>query len=431
MKHTKLAMLLALLVALCPGLTLAQVRSTELHPVSPLTVIHGATSPNQIPDEIAYRLYFMVLTNEAQEANVNALGLSSTDKASAIRILNEFRTQDTRVRESHAALAVRKQVNPAAFHQERADLVDTTRQQLREALSLEGMQTLDAAIQLNKSNITLKSTQEPTTTDPSVATPTRTAAVSGVPNFEPPPKCGAPRVTWSTTTAMTTSYNVTAATPGTNATMSANIDYDGVATPTVTWPPSCIPDLQDYPTPTYKPHVYNQVSATGSDGTWITGPPVVGGGEFNVGQVVTIVIVEINFYGYYSGGYGDGLDGFEGIDDGTDYPVIVETIIIVQLEIADTRSAFTGTKSGCVNVPNSPGIQACTLSQQNWCTAASSPPDLNIFAVVTDVPPVPPFFENYAACFRPGLSGPWHCGPAFSVAIFNQAPGLQICTKTP
>src|ERR1700723_1022999 len=102
MKHPRL--LFSLVVAMLfvfPSFS----RAKEVPQRPVLTVIDGAKHANQIPDVIAYRLYFFVLTNEAQDANVGMLNLDSTDRTELVRILNDFKTQDSRIRESHATLS--------------------------------------------------------------------------------------------------------------------------------------------------------------------------------------------------------------------------------------------------------------------------------------------------------------------------------------
>ena len=127
MKRSKTALLGTLILLVLPILTTAQTQ----RPKPSITVIDGATNRSQIPDTIAYRLYFLVLTNGSQEANMNALGLDAHDREAAVSILQDFRAQDARTRENHATLA-RQGRDTSTFLQERDTLVDDARNQLRE-----------------------------------------------------------------------------------------------------------------------------------------------------------------------------------------------------------------------------------------------------------------------------------------------------------
>jgi hypothetical protein len=419
MTHTR-SILLALAIL---GLVFsAAAQETSRRPV--VTVIDGAVNPHQIPDTTAYRLYFFVLTNEAQETNFGMLKLSAADKDAAIRILNDFKTQDNRLREQHEAQAASGHVNAATFQNERDALIDTTRSNLRETLSVEGMSALDTAIQLNKSHITITQTE---------AAPVENAASANV-SAAPPPiqpyPCPPPTITWTVSAAQTQTRSITVSSDQTTGTVSQNVVYDGTAGANIRWAPDCIP--QPYATPYYTPKVYNVQNTVGG---WSTGTPVTSGAEFNYGTVSTYIVVLKNSVDQdlveYNGNYGGELDGYESTYN-NETTVIVPWEVIIQFEIAYERTAFTGGRSGCVYSPIT-GETTCLVTTAPWCNPAGTPPDLNVIAVhaVTSPTPVPPFFENWAPCVRAGSGKTWSCSPAFSLPNFNQAPGLGFCTKTP
>ena len=433
MKRSKTALLGTLILLVLPILTTAQTQ----RPKPSITVIDGATNRSQIPDTIAYRLYFLVLTNGSQEANMNALGLDAHDREAAVSILKDFRAQDARTRESHATLA-RQGRDTSTFLQERDTLVDDARNQLREKLSLNGMRAIDNAAQENKSQIRIKTTTIESA--PTAVAPTSAIATihsDAVPSIRPLPTCPYPAITWVVSAAETNTYSISSVT-STDATAASNVVYDGTVTPTPHWGTACTPN-DNFSLPTYVPHIFNGLGPSSTTGTpgavWTSSPqPIAGGGEFSIGTVQTIRIAlsVLNADGgpISFAAFGDGIDGLEGDSNNDDVPLVIEEVALFQFEFAYTRSAFTGSTTGCHPVTGFVG-QLCVLSQQNWCTPQTSPPDNPILAVSTFInpPPIPPFFENVAACIRPSPGAVWSCTVSDSTGNYNAAPGLASCTK--
>jgi hypothetical protein len=412
----------ALLTLAILGFAFSTAAQQPQRPVA--TIIKGATNPNQIPDEIAYRLYFFVLSNEAQETNFNMLKLSPSDRRAAIRIVNDFRTEDNRTRESQNSIAVAGKADTNAFREDRAALVENTRNKLRESLSPQGMLELDKAVQLNKHQIRLSVAAEPAT-----LTPQTTKSAESVPAIQPLP-CGKPTITWYYTTAETDTYSIATNSTSSQTNVLSNMVYDGSASANIKWGPDCVPPVIE--TPVYTPKIYNAINTTGE---WVTGTVTTSGVPFNVGEVITYVIITPDLLQNQEGQY-DGYNNGELNGEETTYGedlTFDDFSIDVQFELAYERTAFSGTRTGCVYYPDT-GATLCTVSTVPWCNPAGTPPDLNVVAVngvETSPTPVPPFFENWAACWRGDVGGPWSCSPAFSLPNYNQAPGLGLCTKTP
>lgn len=380
-----------------------------------VTVIDGALNPYQIPDTTAYRLYFFVLTNEAQGANLGMLNLSPADKEAAIRILNDFRIEDARIRETHNSLAASGKANPVAFQQERDTLIDDTRTKLRETLSVEGMFVLDSAIQLNKSKVRITQT----TTAP--LTIKAAAQTAGPPPIQLRP-CYPSSVTWTASAATTQTQSVTYSSP--NYTITQSAVSDGSAVPEYTYPPSCLPEAV---TELYIPEVNNVL---GTEGGWTAGAAVNGGTEFNVGTAINIVINQSTIDGGLSNiltsSYGDWIEGSPQ-DYEEDDVILPQWQVDLQWEWAYTRAASTGSTSNCK--PASDGTLLCDAAVINWCTAVTTPPDLNMTVVHLTTKPPYPYYENVAGCTRIGGTGAtWVCSPAVSLPNPTKAP-LASCTS--
>jgi hypothetical protein len=106
-------------------------------------------------------------------------------------------------------------------------------------------------------------------------------------------------------------------------------------------------------------------------------------------------------------------------------------------EYAQTTGRYTGTKFNCITKPLT-GIRLCLYSVQNWCTAATTPPDFDLsggFVKDIDGLTAPLFWEAHAACFRLNTSMPWECTdlvPFIDVnpALRTQGINLPLATCT-
>jgi hypothetical protein len=102
-------------------------------------------------------------------------------------------------------------------------------------------------------------------------------------------------------------------------------------------------------------------------------------------------------------------------------------------ELAFTMVYGGGPAYGCVPYPN--GVTLCNFTVNNWCTAATSPPDANLNGTTytADQRTLLPFFaETASACVRVGTS--WLCSPINVGVIVSQGVfpfPLSSCTHNP
>jgi hypothetical protein len=134
-------------------------------------IIDGAFHPQLIPDNIAYRLYFVAVatmpndSTEAktrQSANLRMIGFedSDPDLQVLVRELEKFKTRYTEMitrynAEATTATEAGIQPDQRAFLAQRDSLVATTRRALKRQLSPEGLKRLDFSVQEEKRHMKL------------------------------------------------------------------------------------------------------------------------------------------------------------------------------------------------------------------------------------------------------------------------------------
>lgn len=395
-------------------------QTTETTQTTPVTVIRGVNNTSQISDEVAYRLYFYILTNEAQAENFSVLGLNAQDTQAAVDVLKDFKSQDASIRSQHEMSASSNKVDRSAFQADRDTLVQNTRVKLSDSLSKDGMQALDNAVQNNKANVVLTVAQNQ---------PVESSQTSSPPPIFIEP-CAGLVVTWYPSTAQMTTYTTTQ-----NSEI-ANTVFDGYASYSARFVPSgCTP--KSYSPVVYTPQVYNVQNIVGG---WTIGTPVTAGAEFNVGSVTTYTIV-LGVTSTYETIFGQGLGGSESTYGDT-FQIIVPIEFSYEFEIAYERTSSLGIRTGCTTNPES-GVTSCLISQTPWCNLKGTPPDLNVQLINVEVSPVNlaaayKFFENFAGCRRqlqgwppPAGNNPWVCSPALSIGNPISNLGLGLCTRTP
>ena len=133
------------------------------HHVEP-TKIYGAEHPEQIPDKLAWSLYFGAVSESPnpkpseiarQKAKLRSAHLADPDIAQAARVLVNFhvKSKDIDARLAEAVSSFERTgvaVNHSAFMSERQALVDNTHSSLKELLSASGMAYLEAHIRDEK-----------------------------------------------------------------------------------------------------------------------------------------------------------------------------------------------------------------------------------------------------------------------------------------
>lgn len=131
-------------------------------------LIDGAQHPELIPDQVAYRLYFVVVSempNATQQerlrqaAHLKSIGVTKDeDLQSLIQVLTDFKVRYTQLVTAYnqvAEAADRAGSSPdfGTFLRNRDDLVQSTRDRLTSTLSAEALALLDARVQSEKTHM--------------------------------------------------------------------------------------------------------------------------------------------------------------------------------------------------------------------------------------------------------------------------------------
>lgn len=139
--------------------------ATHQNPATtPETVIDGALHPDQIPDSVAYRLWFLTVSTvpnpttkdkARQASHLGMIGLESGDRQQLLTILADFRLQWTKLvndynESARAAISQNSQPDTTTFLQKRDDLVQHVRDTLKQVLTPDGMGKLDAFVRSEK-----------------------------------------------------------------------------------------------------------------------------------------------------------------------------------------------------------------------------------------------------------------------------------------
>ncbi len=131
--------------------------------------IDGSVTPQLIPDTLAYRMFFEVMSEAAnatphemarQRANLAPAKLSSADLAQVFQILAGFRVNLMAIQRAFAAAWNTAQQSHASFDgtsfsNQRDDLTQATLASLQAQLSGDGMARLKAYVQAEKKNMTV------------------------------------------------------------------------------------------------------------------------------------------------------------------------------------------------------------------------------------------------------------------------------------
>jgi hypothetical protein len=155
-----------IVLSMSVGLSLLA-QSTPHHSHSPSAQIDGAQYPELIPDNVAYRLYFLAVAElpgaqgEAkarQQAHLTSAGIGEDEIPLAVEILGTFKTEFTSLVDAYnktAEDAIARHVKPdyPSFKNRLDALVETTRIRLRSSLTVQTMNNLDAHIQHEKRNM--------------------------------------------------------------------------------------------------------------------------------------------------------------------------------------------------------------------------------------------------------------------------------------
>ena len=146
--------------------SLGSMPSQTMHS-APSAMIDGAQHPELIKDATAYRLAFAVLgltanasANEqtAQILRLQDAGLSDNDLNAALLVLNSFKSQyitliQTFNNSAHATIESGGTPDLQSFDVTRDALVQATRDELKQVLSLRGMAAFNSFIQREKTRM--------------------------------------------------------------------------------------------------------------------------------------------------------------------------------------------------------------------------------------------------------------------------------------
>jgi len=106
-------------------------------------------------------------------------------------------------------------------------------------------------------------------------------------------------------------------------------------------------------------------------------------------------------------------------------------------ETAVTLTKWLGTSYNC-STSKVTGLTTCQFGVENWCTAATTPPDNDFTGkTIKDLLFEPPiqFWTSYAGCLRfivNGVRGSWHCTPGLSAETSTSLNVPQgNCTSNP
>lgn len=131
-------------------------------------LIDGAKHPELIPDKVAYRLYFVAVSEMPnpseqqklrQAAHLKATGIKDEqDRQSFVDVLTDFKVRYNALiaaynQAAEAADEAGTSPDLAGFIRKRDELVQSTRDKLTNSMSAESLARLDARVQIEKRNM--------------------------------------------------------------------------------------------------------------------------------------------------------------------------------------------------------------------------------------------------------------------------------------
>lgn len=130
-------------------------------------MVDGAANPELVPDSVAFRLYFVAVSQKPnptpeeatrQMAHIRRIGLEDTDQRALIDTLTDFKTrydamitQFNAIAEADTAAGIKP--DTATFLLNRDKLVQEVRDAIASALSQEGVAKLTNHVQSEKKNM--------------------------------------------------------------------------------------------------------------------------------------------------------------------------------------------------------------------------------------------------------------------------------------
>jgi hypothetical protein len=159
--------LLAVLVVLSTSVLAQAQNSAPTHQHVPDNLIDGALHPELVPDLTVYRLVLLAISKppsptdkqaKHQQAQLHAVGLQETDQKELIAILSNFNYEYRSLMLAYNAAATAANARGerseiSYFLLERNQLVQSTHDKLRTALSVDGWTRFDAYAQGEKKHM--------------------------------------------------------------------------------------------------------------------------------------------------------------------------------------------------------------------------------------------------------------------------------------
>ena len=141
----------------------------HVHSSQPADMIDGSQHPELIPDAVAYRLYFVTVSEtsnasraaqQRQLAYLSEVGLKDNDLQWTISILEKFKKKynDLVAEYNESAVAAEKEGGTPDYQNfvfQRDELVRVTREDLRSFLTADGIASLDAHVSNEKRHMKL------------------------------------------------------------------------------------------------------------------------------------------------------------------------------------------------------------------------------------------------------------------------------------
>jgi hypothetical protein len=124
-------------------------------------LIDGSVTPNKIPDTVAYRLFFIALSNPSpvQQEQINSIGLGSSDANALTTLLTVFHSKYQAISDQFNSDVEQGSADLASFLIQRSKLVRDTRRAVAGQLSPVGAKLVDAFVQVEKGKMKTTETQ--------------------------------------------------------------------------------------------------------------------------------------------------------------------------------------------------------------------------------------------------------------------------------
>lgn len=131
--------------------------------IIPAGTIDGSKTPWLIPDSVAYRLFFVTVAEPAQRmddqtrrqrSRLAQAKLTDADYQSVVTVLSNFKEAHAALQQKYSEIAAHGGfIDENTLTTERDTLVETTRRELKGRISADGMASLDALVQKEKSRM--------------------------------------------------------------------------------------------------------------------------------------------------------------------------------------------------------------------------------------------------------------------------------------